>query len=378
MDALILDKNWEVVAILDAFQSFIWTDRFLGYGDFEVYVPADMPIGKEFKQDYYLWCREKSDRLMIIETIETKVDVENGNFLTVTGRSLESLLERRIIWGYRQCHGDLQKSIRNLLNQNAISPSNSDRKIPNLVFRETTDTRITTLTIETQYFGDNLYEAIYGICEEKKIGFRILPDFTNKQMIFELYAGEDRAYGQTKNPYVIFSPSFDNFLSSNYIESKKALKNATLIGGSGEGSSRTTTEVTGENYGTGLDRREVFTDDSGASDDVDTYDIEHNEDLGEEEKTAIIAAMQQQATANMIAEMQQKGKEELAKTSITQSFEGEVEARIQFIYKRDFTIGDLVQIQNEYGQSGKARVSEIVFSEDTTGESMTPTFTAEV
>ena len=52
MDALILDKNWEVVAILDAFQSFIWTDRFLGYGDFEVYVPADMPIGKAFKQDY--------------------------------------------------------------------------------------------------------------------------------------------------------------------------------------------------------------------------------------------------------------------------------------------------------------------------------------
>ena len=47
MEALILDKNWEVVAILDAFQSFIWTDRFLGYGDFEVYVPADMPIGKE-------------------------------------------------------------------------------------------------------------------------------------------------------------------------------------------------------------------------------------------------------------------------------------------------------------------------------------------
>jgi len=136
--------------------------------------------------------------------------------------------------------------------------------------------------------------------------------------------------------------------------------------------------VTGENYGTGLNRREVFTDDSGASDDVDTYDIEHDEDLTEEEKAAAIAERQQQATANMLAEMQQKGREELAKTSITQSFEGEVEARLQFIYKRDFTIGDLVQVQNEYGQSGKARVSEIVFSEDTSGESMTPTFTAEV
>ena len=65
MDALILDKNWEVVAILDAFQSFIWTDRFLGYGDFEVYVPADMPIGKESKQDYFLWCREKPVRLIV-------------------------------------------------------------------------------------------------------------------------------------------------------------------------------------------------------------------------------------------------------------------------------------------------------------------------
>ena len=378
MEALILDKDWEPVALLDVFKSFIWTDRYLGYGDFEIVVPADAPIRDYIRQDYYIWCREHSDRLMIIETIETKVDIENGNFLTVTGRSLESLLERRIIWGYRQCFGNMQMSIRNLLNQNAISPSDTARKIPNLEIKMSDDANITKIEIDTQYFGENLYESIYSLCEEKKVGFRILPNFETKKMIFELYFGVDRSYGQTDRPYVAFSPAFDNFLSSNYIESKTALKNAVLVGGNGEGFSRKIVEVTGEHYGTGLDRRETFADANGVSSDVDTTDIEQNELLTPEEKAQLINARTAAAEQAMLDEMKQIGKEALADTSITQSFEGEVEARIQFIYGRDFTIGDLVQVQSEYGQSGKARVAEIIFSSDENGDSMIPTFTTEL
>lgn len=378
MEALILDKDWEPVALLDVFKSFIWTDRYLGYGDFEIVVPADAPIRDYIRQDYYIWCREHSDRLMIIETIETKVDIEDGNFLTITGRSLESILERRIIWGYRQCFGNMQMSIRNLLNQNAISPSDSARKIPNLEIKMSDDTNITKIEIDTQYFGENLYESIYSLCEEKKVGFRILPNFKTKKMIFELYFGVDRSYEQTDRPYVAFSPAFDNFLSSNYIESKTALKNAVLVGGNGEGLSRKTVEVTGEHYGTGLDRREMFTDANGVSSDVDTTDIEQNETLTPDEKAQLISARKAAAEQAMLDEMKQIGKEALADTSITQSFEGEVEARIQFIYGKDFTIGDLVQVQSEYGQGGKARVAEIIFSSDENGDSMIPTFTTEL
>ena len=34
MDALIMDKDFKSVAIIDDYESFIWTDRYCGYGDY--------------------------------------------------------------------------------------------------------------------------------------------------------------------------------------------------------------------------------------------------------------------------------------------------------------------------------------------------------
>lgn len=59
--------------------------------------------------------------------------------------------------------------------------------------------------------------------------------------------------------------------------------------------------------------------------------------------------------------------------SIT-SFEGETETTIMFQYGKDFFNGDIVQIANEYGHETKARILEIVRSEDKDGYSVYPTF----
>lgn len=112
------------------------------------------------------------------------------------------------------------------------------------------------MKLEAQYTGDNLYDVIQKICEEQGIGFKITLN-DEKQFVFELYAGSDRSYDQTENPYVIFSPKFENIINSNYIESKASLKTVTLVGGEGEGADRRYTTVGG---GSGLNRRELFTD----------------------------------------------------------------------------------------------------------------------
>ena len=91
-----------------------------------------------------------------------------------------------------------------MLNENVISPSDSNRKISNFIFKESTDSAITKLKLEAQYTGDNLYDVIQKICEEQGIGFKITLN-DKKQFVFELYAGFDRSYDQTENPYVIFS-----------------------------------------------------------------------------------------------------------------------------------------------------------------------------
>lgn len=263
MDLFVLDKNLDSIAVIDSYSSLIWTDRFQECGDFELVLPASSELFQCIKQDYYLWSKH-SDRLMIIEKIEVNND-EEGDQVTVTGRSLESILDRRIVWGMKTLTGNFQNGIRTLLEENIISPSKPERKIDNFVFMASSDIIITEMSIETQYTGDNLYDVVVNQCKERGIGFKVIPNDA-KQFVFQFYAGTDRSYDQFENPYVVFSPEFDNIVDSNYMESKSAMKNVTLVGGEGEGSERRYTAVGNTS---GLDRRELFTDARDVSSDID-------------------------------------------------------------------------------------------------------------
>ena len=172
MDVTILNTNLDAVSIVDTYESFIWTDRYYAYGDFELYEAMREGLLDYIKQDYYLQSKE-SEHVMIVEKIQITSDTEDGNHVTVTGRSLESILDRRIVWGQKLLSGNLQNGIKTLLNENVISPSDSNRKIPNFIFKESTDPAITKLKLEAQYTGDNLYDVIQKICEEQGIGFKI-------------------------------------------------------------------------------------------------------------------------------------------------------------------------------------------------------------
>lgn len=349
MDLTILNTNLVAESIMDTYNSLIWTDRYNEYGDFELYIPMSKSFLDLIKQDYYLQTRH-SEHVMIIEKLLISSDIEDGKSLTVTGRSLESLLDRRIIWGQKTISGNLQNGIKTLLDECIISPSSNDRKISNFIFEASTDPAITNLTIEAQFTGDNLYEAIKNICIERNIGFKVTLN-DSKQFVFKLYAGTDRSYDQVTNPYVVFSPNFDNLISSNYIESKSAMKNVTLVGGEGEGSNRIYASV---GSGTGLNRRELFTDARDITSDVGDGVV-----LTDEEYTA---------------QLKQRGNEKLSENAEIISFEGQAETTTMFKYGEDFFNGDIVQIANEYGHEAKARILEIITSENKEGTSVYPTF----
>lgn len=349
MELTLLNTSLDAVAVVDDYESAIWTDRYYECGDFEIYTPVTPEVLAVFKQDFYLLNRD-SEHVMIIEKLLIKTDVELGNHVTITGRSLESILMRRIVWKQRSISGNLQNGIKTLLEENVISPQLEARRIDNFIFEESTDERITKLTVDTQYTGDELYEVIVKLCKEHDIGFRVTLN-DNKQFVFKLYMGTDRSYEQTENSYVIFSPNFENIVNSNYIESKSALKNVTLIGGEGEGSERYYTTV---GDATGLDRRELFTD----ARDISSR-TENDVELTEDEYNALL---------------QQRGLEKLGENVDIMSFEGEIEATMMFRYREDFFDGDIIQIENEYGHEAKARIIEMTTSENEQGTSVYPTF----
>ena len=194
-----------------------------------------------------------------------------------------------------------------------------------------------------------MYDVIKGLCEENNIGFKIVLTDEN-EFAFSLYAGVDRSYEQTENPYVVFSPNFENIINSNYYSSRASFRNVTLVAGEGEGASRRTAIV---GSASGLDRRELFTDARDISSDTEDGTL---------------------SDAEYMAQLQTKGLKNLADHIVTTAFEGEVEVTRLFKYGEDFFIGDIVQIANEYGNEGSAYISELVISNSEEGLSIYPTF----
>lgn len=350
MEIFVLDKEFKSIAIVDYFESVIWTDRFSSAGDFEIYTPATKEIIDILKQDYYLWLKD-TEHMMIIESVKLTTDIETGNHLTVSGRSLESILFRRIIWNQTIISGNLQDAIKNLINDAIINPNIETRKIENFIFEDTDDPEITSLSMESaQYTGDNLYEVICALCEAFKIGFKITLNNENN-FVFKLYKGKNRSYDQNEFPYVVFSPNFENIVNSNYAEDAKEFKNITLVAGEGEGSARRT--IT---YGTdisGIERRELFTDARDISSEVD------GGKLSDEQYNA---------------QLSQRGKEKLEEHKLIKLFDGQTETRNTFQLDKDFFLGDIVQLMNEYGMSSKSKITEIIRSQSDSGYDVYPTF----
>ena len=354
MELWVLDSNLQAIHLMDTFESLIWTERYYACGDFEVHSSVTDTLRSALIADNYLWSKD-SEHVMIIEDIQIESDVEDGGIFTVTGRSLESILERRIVYFKTVLTGSLQDGIERLLNENAISPTDTARTIPNLIFERSDDNYIKALTVDATFYGEDLYEVIQGLCEANKLGFKITLN-ANNQFVFKLYVGTDRSYDQMNTPYVIFSPQFDNIINSNYLESKKTLKTFALIAGSEkeDGSRTTVTTARTSGAGTGLNRREMFVDGGG---------ISTTDDAGKSLTDAVYKSL-----------LTQKGREELALNIVTQTFEGEVETSRLFKYGEDFFKGDIVQVTNEYGVEAKTRIIEFVISQDVNGVDTYPTF----
>lgn len=92
------DVNMTPIAEIDMYTSFIWTDRYEKYGDFQLKVPCTDHNYEVFTQARYITI-DKSDRVMLIEKRQINTKVDRADEYTISGRSAEVLLSRRVIMG---------------------------------------------------------------------------------------------------------------------------------------------------------------------------------------------------------------------------------------------------------------------------------------
>lgn len=332
-------------ALVDHAKSVIWVKRFNDAGEFEIYIPASTEMLDLFTGDEIILTRDDSTAVMSVENVHLQTDEENGDYITVSGRSVECFLGRRIVPKQTTFQNTAAETvIRSLITQNVINPTPTTRKI-DLITLGTAQGY--TDIINKQVTGKNLLTVISSICKEQNYGFGL--QFVNGNFVFNLYKGVDRSYNQTANTFVVFSPEFENIGNTEYSEDKTTLYNAVYVAGEGEGTNRV---IVGVGSTSGLKRRETWVDARNESSDTDAGTLTPTE------------------YAKMLA---QQGNEEIKQATETIQFNGEILNFNAYTYGVDYNLGDVVQVINKYGITGTATITEITEVEDETGYRIYPT-----
>ena len=427
-DVYVLDQNFDLVYVIDTYQSCIWSKRYVQLGDCEVYLPATPYLMSVLIIGNYL-VRQNDDMVCRIRKVQLTTDGENGDYLIVDGKDTKDLCDQRIIWSTMTCNNGLVEDfIRKMVRTTIISPSMLARKMlkadGSALVALGSSAGFTNIVSE-QVSYKNLGEKIREYCQKYGWGYKMV--LNGSTLNFILYAG---AY---RSNTVFFSDDYENLITTSYILDDTNLGNVALVGGEGEGSARSR-DTSG--YAEGIDRYEIFVDAKDITHTISWSDLvtaypttadggqgyydtegtkyvykltylniqivdseqlaklERNYPSGQEVTVdgidyyqvpnitiATLPVQYPSADENVTLSaviydvyLINRGYEKLAEYGEKTIFSGTVEPSITFEYKKDYDLGDIVTVQNEYGITRSVRIVEVIEVSDDNGYFVQPKF----
>lgn len=426
-DIYVLDKNLNIVYVIDTYKSCIWSNRYVELGDCEVYLPATAELLSVLVKDYYL-TRLNDSMVCRINKIQLDTNAENGDYLIVTGKDTKVLCDQRIIWDTMTYNGALETFIRQMVTSSMINASATARNMlkPNgsPLLALGTAAGFTEVSSE-QVTYKNLGEKIREYCTKCGWGYKMILNGSTLNLI--LYKGVDRSDN------VIFSDDYENLDATTYIQDDTNMGNVALVGGEGEGSARSK-DVSG--YAESSDRYEIFVDAKDITHTVTWSDLSTlypttasggqgyfatesgqpvyrlnylNLQIVDEEQLSRLRSKYPSGTVVTIdgidyyqvsnitiadvpssspsgsdnvtlrdviydVYLLNRGYEKLADYGEKISFNGTIEPNVTFMYKEDYNLGDIVTVENQYGVSASVRIVEVIEVDDDNGYSVQPKF----
>ena len=375
-DVYVYDTSFKLYTIYDSYESLIWNSHYNTIGDFELYLFANEKALSELKVGYILSIK-KSDRLMVIEKIELDESADGKNYIILTGRSLESVLDRRIIRSSTYFTDISIVDILTFVVQDSIQYSDEPlfTHNGNNSFELQIDTRndiYNERLSNEEYFtldssSQNVLDIFENLCTYYGIGYKMTIDQSSK-VILTLYKGTDRTVNQGVVPPVIFSDKFSNLLYFKHTINTENYKNdgycdASYSNGSG-GNQQTLIKypilpyVNGTYAVTGVKRRETYILTPWQS----SIMVNNGSQAQSEEA---LAYMRLYAQYSLYYE-----------NSPEEEYEIEVDVNDQtFTFDRDYFIGDIVTIEDPFGNSISMTCVSIIYSNNTSdGVTLIPKF----
>lgn len=338
---IIYDTNWKEVGVIDAYASLIWTKRYTSCGDFELHMPFKKRYVQILKLNYFV-CLDKQEAAgdkyaMIIEHTEINQSAESVTTLTIKGRSLLSILYRRVLYSELVMtdtkFGFISKLINSCFNGSNARKLGDGLNWGYAIFNHTTDRK---KRLRSAGKGDNLGEIIEKFCESTGTGIDMIYDGT----AYLIYVYEF----ESKEDSVIFSSALDNLANCTYIEDISNFANVARVSSNQITITSPKTEDSENAKHTGLDRYEKSL----------TTDITN--------QSPVFAALR----AN--------GALQLREYSTSKEITAEIINTKTYCYEDDYRVGDIVKIITDFGITAIAQIKEMTESWDIEGHSLIPTF----
>lgn len=376
MDITIYNTDREREGIVDVYESLIWTDRYGEPGDFELVVPISDEMLTLLAHDNYVSI-PSSDDWMVIEVLTIKTDETEGDKLVVSGRSLLSLFERRqepsgLAFGFGgippipyRADLVLERFVDWAFADNSPTvASGAEKEVAYITSERSTDSRILAGDQVTDIPVDYRTAVSTRGMMEKMLSLNILWGVgikaevnASREFVFSVYLGQDRTRSQTDNDIVVFSPEFNNLLSSEWTISKRAYKNVMY--------SVSAAEPPPEHR--------VYWWDNKPSDTPEGLDRREGYESGRHISAYEPGTTTPKSTSDYEDDLHLFAREELEKVRPYSFFTGQA-LDVTFVYGTHYSLGDIVQFENQYGLSGIAMVTEVTYSEDLGGTELYPTF----
>lgn len=358
MDLYILDESLRREYVIDEYESLIWAERYSEYGDFELKVLANRRNRTLLTPEAKVAINQ-SDRLMVIDEVGYSEGDDGARVMVVKGFSIEKFLDNRVTRGSGLKTGVpiIEKIIRSgtpsyvaydtvdrFCISNTANPEDNIEMLNLGPHSPPGSIPLPEGEIEFEIPYESVYSTVKRVCGVYGMGFRIVRVPDEPTLYFEVYMGNNKTTAQSDFSPVIFSQSLERLLSSNEFISTGNTKNVAYVF-SPNGSRIVYADLVSPNI-SGIDRRILV---------VNAQDI----DLP--------------AGAELQAALEQRGKEELAEHRNMHLFDGEVPQDGFYIYGRDYSLGDLVEMRNEEGLTAEMRVTEQIFISDAEGVRSYPT-----
>jgi hypothetical protein len=360
MEVYILDDLLRRTAVIDRFNSMIWTERWREKGDFELVVNSTPAMRGLLKTGNQLVITE-SDRVMEVEYVEDAHDDEGRKLLKVTGPSLEYMLENRVAtdgmtglgtttdWTITGTPGNIARYIFDqICRLGLLSTSDIIPFIQPGSLYPTGSIGETATIFQAEIPISSVYAAIKDLCDQYEMGFRLVRNADQSELYFDIYSGDNRTTQQSSLAPVIFSPDLDNMKNTTEVKSIKDYKNVAYVFGKNGAEIVYADNVSADT--SGFARRVMF---------VDAKDVEDA------------------AGPTLTSILRNKGLDALAKQRPITALDGEISQSSQYKYGRDYRLGDLVEMRSEDGATNQMRVTEQIFVCDNEGDRSYPTLAVE-